>query len=868
MESQNLLTQQKRLIVSVYFLMLTCVAALALTMLWKIPSGVSQSTGSRFTPARLAMLAGLALAGTGFLILFFLSLRKKGVPCFIGFIQRSNRTRLSGLLCTGCILSLPFLLTPLERFGPGAAIVERLRPYFLLASWACTSGLALVRAFCSDWSSCSVPRLTGRPLLIFFVIFIAFVTFIALSGWGISAGAEIWYDNGVPLLPHQVAIVLVLVRLLTGLGNQAGLRLLNNRRLWFFVIWVLAAALWQAVPMRRHFFAPGPYPPDNQFYPYSDAMGNDLAAQSALAGLGFNFGGVVFKPVVSFLIYIFTLISGNQMNATLTIQSATFGALPALLFLFVSGETTIFAGLLAAGLQVVHEINALNSDTVLTVHSKLEMSEFLAEILFLLFAWSVFKWLRNNANSRVYAVIAGGILALMVFTRFNFAAMLPAVIPLSLIVLHKNLKRWAVTSLLFLGAFLLALSPWLVRSYQITGKIAPEIFDSFQVVVVDQRLSSIETPQQIQSNTRATEAPSNADVTPTQSPTTEAQAAKVEIMGRQPALRISPIFDTIANHTLHNLSALIFVLPHQVSWDSLSTSYQAENSLWRSPWNGKLTLAQMLMLLLNGTVLSAGLAVLWKKFRWQGMTVLYLTVVYAAALGIARTSGGRYLVPMNWSVIYLYATGLGALLKGEVAEQLVAETSPESTFESIKPIRAIWLPLITLAFAGVYLSMIIIEKVSIPTVVTKSDGQLLQQLTSFKKPDETVSELIAAVREEKVQIYSGKALYSRFYYFNQGESGSDAAFVTQPYSRWVFRLMHPGGFVDVVLPITQIPETIPNASDIVVIGCLNEEKGLIDALAVFAEPSNAETAAYYRKPERPAACPLAEPVCPATNDCY
>lgn len=814
------------------------------------------------------MLAGLVLAGIGFLFLFFLSLRKKGSARFIGFVQRSNRIRLSGLLWTGCILSLPFLLTPLERFGSAAAIVERLWPYFLLASWTCASGLALVRAFFSDWASYSAPKPTERILLVYIGIFIVLAGFIALSGWGISAGSEIWYGNGVPLLPQQVAIVLVLVRLLTGLINQAGLRLFHNRWLWFFVIWVLAAAFWQAVPMRRHFFAPGPYPPDNQFYPYSDAMGNDLAAQSALAGLGFNFGRVVFKPVVSFLIYIFTLISGNQMNATLAIQSAMFGILPALLFLFVSGETTFFAGLLAAGLQIVHEINALNSDAVLTVHSKLEMSEFLAEILFLLFAWSVFKWLRNNANSRVYAVTAGGILALMVFTRFNFVAMLPAVIPLSLIVLHKNLKRWAVTSLLFAGAFLLALSPWLVRSYQITGKIAPEIFDSFQVVVVDQRLSSIDAPEQIQPNTETMEAASSAAVALTQSPATEEHPAKAEIMDRQPALRISPVFDTIANHTLHNLSALIFVLPHQVSWDSLSASYQAENSLWRYPWDGKLTLAQTLMLLLNGVVLSAGLAILWKKFRWQGMTVLYLTVVYAAALGIARTSGGRYLVPMNWSVIYLYTIGLGALLRGETAEQLAAKTSPESTFENIKPIRAVWLPLITLAFAGVYLSMIIIEKVSIPAIVTKSKEQLLQQLTPFTEPDETISELTAAVQKEKVQIYSGKALYSRFYYFNQGESGSDKAFVSQPYSRWVFRLMQPNGFADVVLPANQIPETMPNASDVVVVGCLNEENGLIDALAVFAEPSDAEKSAYYRKPERPAACPLAEPVCPATDDCY
>ena len=837
-------------------------------MLWKIPSGVSQSSGLGFSPSRMAMLAGLMLAGIGSFILFLLSLRKKGLPRFIAFIQGGNNTRLSELLWIGCILSLPFLLMPLEQFGSAAAIVERLRPFFLLLSWSCASGLALVRILLSDWSVGSVSGLSDKPFLVFCALFLASVAFIALSGWGVSSATEVWYDNAIPLLPQQIALVLLLVLILIGVINQTCLRMLHNRWFWFFFIWALAAALWQAVPMRRHFFAPGPYPPDNQFYPYSDAMGNDLAAQSALAGLSFNFGRIVLKPVVSYVIYLFTLLSGNQMNATLTIQSAMFGVLPALLFLFVSGEITVLAGLIAAGLQIAHEINALNSDTVLTVHSKLEMSEFLAEILFLSFAWSVFKWLKNNANSRVYAVTAGGILALLVFTRFNFVAMLPAVLPLSLIVLRKNLKRWAGTSLLFVGAFLLALSPWLIRSYQITGKIAPEIFDSFQAVVVDQRLSLIAVPEPIQPITEPAETPSREVVPTTQFPVNKEDVAKTETIGRQPALKISPLFDTIANHTLHNLSALLFVLPHQVSWESLRTIYQSEDSLWRAHWNGKLTFPQTLMLLLNGVVLSASLAFLWKKFRWQGMTVLYLTIVYAAALGIARTSGGRYLVPMNWSVIYLYAIGLGAFLKGETTDQLIAKGSTESTVEITKPIRAVWLPLITLAFAGVYFSMIVIEKVTPPTIVEKSEGQLLQQLSIFSESEDIVSDLSTAVEEGKVQIYSGKALYSRFYYFNQGESGNDAAFVPQPYSRWIFRLMQPDGFADVVLPTDQIPESMPNASDVIVLGCLNKEKGLIDALAVFVEPSNVEKSAYYRQPEHPAACPLAEPVCPATDECY
>ena len=125
--------------------------------------------------------------------------------------------------------------------------------------------------------------------------------------------------------------------------------------------------------MERHFFAPGPYLPNNEFYPYSDATLNDVAAQAAINGLGFNFHQIVLKPVVTFISFICHLITGNQMNASLMVQSAIYAILPSILYLFAFDLAGNSCGFLAAAFMILQEWNALNTTQILTIHSRLEM---------------------------------------------------------------------------------------------------------------------------------------------------------------------------------------------------------------------------------------------------------------------------------------------------------------------------------------------------------------------------------------------------------------------------------------------------------------------------------------------------------------
>jgi hypothetical protein len=115
----------------------------------------------------------------------------------------------------------------------------------------------------------------------------------------------------------------------------------------------------------------------------------------------------------------------------------------------------------------------------------------------------------------------------------------------------------------------------------------------------------------------------------------------------------------IANHALHNLVGSFLSLP-----DSFNPGDQLLGNLAMRPylnedqnalWQGGFPLDQTPMLVVNGLLLSYGIAWSWKKWRWAGLVPLLVALGYALSLGFARTSGGRYLVPMDWVIPFYYS---------------------------------------------------------------------------------------------------------------------------------------------------------------------------------------------------------------------
>lgn len=870
--------------IPLFFSLLTVVSLICSYTLFKIPSDQKNAFILGLSLERVVMLALFAFIALASLITAIIFKKNQQKNSFLETKIKASKTQIKRIASITAILAGGLLLMPDYRFGQFSAYFHRLRPFLFLLFWASFSAALLLIILVDGNIFKRVKdyfrQITGKPFFIFLGFFLLIVLFIYGSGWGIVAGKEAWYGNAVPVESLQVVLLIGFLLFLSPFTTKIGkVKLFRNRVFLFFLIWGIAAFTWSMAPMQAHFFAPGPYPPNYEYYPYSDALLNDVAAQTAIYGLKFYHGTLVLKPFVTFVIYLCSLLSGNQMNLTLMIQSAIFAVLPAILFLFASDLGGLFSGFLAAALMIFQEWNALHTTQILTIHSRLEMSEFLAEVLFAAFAYFTFKWFRKGKNQIFFAAAAGGVLGLLIYTRFNFVAMVPAIILFAAFVFQKKIKRGILDLLIFLMSFAICISPWVVRSYQITGTIAPEIFDSFKSVVVQQRLKPITETSPISVENKE---PVQSTIEPVlQQPLqptpiiigqadegTEIQMKSFSIIPEELRLKIHPLIDTIGNHFFHNLLTTVFVLPIQIQFDDLNHLYSAENSVWRDHWNGSLSAGQVLLLVLNLILLSIGLNMLWKKESWAGLSVAYLFVVYAAGLGLARTSGGRYIVPMNWGVLLLYSIGLTVILKkfSPIRPDLVTE-SIEFSNKTFGIGAFVKLILVIGIFFMAYFSMTLIEKHSSPSIPSESEHIVIQKMKgTFPDQDWTLAE--TQLREGKMRLFQGVALYPRFYYFNQGEHGTDKAYAYQLYSRIIFKVLFDNGESDVVLPLDKFPNTFPDQSSIAVIGCLEPGSSYIKGIAVIGQTPDGKEFHYLRSPMEEIACPIPEPVCPEINKCY
>ena len=87
----------------------------------------------------------------------------------------------------------------------------------------------------------------------------------------------------------------------------------------------------------------------------------------------------------------------------------------------------------------------------------------------------------------------------------------------------------------------------------------------------------------------------------------------------------------------------------------------AQNPPWRE--SGDLSLPQHLGVALNLILLAVGMAWCWHRFSWAGAVPAVLFLGYDLGLAAATTSGGRYIVPVNWVAHFYLAAGWVAVAK-------------------------------------------------------------------------------------------------------------------------------------------------------------------------------------------------------------
>ena len=109
----------------------------------------------------------------------------------------------------------------------------------------------------------------------------------------------------------------------------------------------------------------------------------------------------------------------------------------------------------------------------------------------------------------------------------------------------------------------------------------------------------------------------------------------------------------VTNQFLANTIDTLLVLPIFARYDGLS----APIHLYWYEWDGHLSPANTVLVIIYLAVIAIGIAAAWKRLRWIGLLPLVFFIFYAFSTSLARYSGWRYIFPVDWVGYFYFALG-------------------------------------------------------------------------------------------------------------------------------------------------------------------------------------------------------------------
>lgn len=792
---------------------------------------------------------------------------------FSRFIQSADRNRTIVLAAIVSYLLLGLLLFPSEQFTSFPILFLRAKPFFL---WGLgVSGLFILRhlvdsgAISARFWSDRMLFCRGKfvPFLLASGLLLALTAFIFISRIGIRADLY-WKVAGIPLLSMQLYSALGCVLLyhffvekwLPARITQSKIKPEWLTAAIFVLIWIGAACCWNGTPQARSVFATGPYPPSEVMYPHSDAAVHDSGAAMIEIGLPVNGGQFTDKPAYMFLLGMIHLLVGDDIRRIVFVQVMVLALLPAILFLLGRELHSPKTGLLLAVIVIYRAVNAIQAVTAITTASVKElMSETPLALALAVLCLVVIRYWKNRSAVK-FPILLGGVYGIALLIRPHPIFFFPILLLFLVWLSWKNFRRMAGHLALFAVTLALVLAPISVSNIQ-QGRI-PDYLEKINIVLhlrsehaqdsqivvdEDQQLpagpSSVETVQP--QTGQATPMPQTASTPVPVVPTTQTSYGQYPIIENRVVRLMS--------HALHNELAILLSMPASLIFHDMPTTLQAAYWDESGPWNGSLTAGQWIALCINLSVLAIGLSVFFTKTRWFGLFPLVVQVSINLANSFARSSGGRFLTPVDWIIYLYYAVGIVELIRYLLNE---LGSHPLDLVDSNRPSRPVgWstaAPLLAFAVLGLALGYI---QVIIPDRYTRITDpvEFIRNSTPGEFSAKLLPDLQAVLDQSQTGWYYGKALYPRYYSANQGEPSPNSEMHTLPYDRIVFEMIGPDGNNFILLPSTTRGKKLQNGADVLVFGC-RRDANTIDGWLVVINPTGSP-AVLKRDPQQSYTCP-------------
>jgi hypothetical protein len=727
------------------------------------------------------------------------------------------------------------LFLPSYRLARMAGYIDELKPVIIwLAIVSAITILLVITVFGKE--SVEPIVLENQKIVwagsVVLALFILAGGFVIFTGIGVQHPEDYWYASGVPVLGLQILIASIAGSFMLWLEPKWKGQKID---LWICIgIWLITAWLWAREPLRPNFFMPDTA--KNLMYPYSDSATFDIGSQFALIGQGL-FNGQYFDRALytAFITYLHMLF-GQNIQQIATGQAVIFAVFPLVIYLLGKELHGRALGVASAVMISLRGLNSIVSATWIDLASpKMMLTDFATAIGVAVFTLLILKWIKEPSKNHL-AVWAGGTLGMTIMLRTHVLLLLPILLLYIWISLRPRWGNLVIGSLLLIFGMLTATTPWDLRNQKNDTPMFYVYYSRIQEV--------LRARYGIQGDTYQP-----AD--PLVIPNIQTSHAKSEIRNdarqRISEWMVSDFCDNkvckITNHFFHNFIASFLFLPTRLTFDDLWNTIKISTPYWDNKWRGEgVDFSEGFFILFNLMAISLGFGAMWKRNHAAALVPVIIFFAYIITNALALTSGGRYVVPVDWIICVYYLTGLmqvviWVLHRADVvsiSDPLFLENKNELTSYQFSSQFSKIVP----AFVMIFMIGSLIPAAELPfeqRYQVRSEDDILAMLEEkgmFEKTTVNKDDLSAFLSDPQADILVGRLLYPRYYHSNEGEQDRHYPYVRLDYSRLVFIIIGPfdGGRQNVIVA-GEKPKFDLQASDVVVVGCKNEK--YLDGLAVF-----------------------------------
>ncbi len=856
-----------------FFLLPAIMGVFAIGRVVSIPSDPKKAILLGFSLERLLLLVIVLGVIAAFLFLAFLSLRSSHkIEALILELGKRQQLLLAILALSALASSVFWILPhlPPETIRSYQAYLERIGAVLIYFSLIGAQLIAGLLFFYHRNHPERLRGIIGRPRILCvisigaFAAFLLLWGFVALTGYGVWPGNAFWGKLGAPIVGFQLiaaylagaVFILLCPKILQRRSNGA---LISVDLLLSGLMWGIAILLWLNQPLIPGKFVTEPRPPNYALYPGSDSAVYDRSAQSML--IGYPMPRAIDKPLYVAYLAALNYLSGSDYEHLITLQVVVMALIPAMLYWLGKSLHSRPLGLLVALLSIFKESNAIVTTNLIQVsNAKMILTEMATMAGVLLFTLAFVRWLKNPSARRPVLWVAGGLLGAAALIRLNILAAIPFLLLAIGLTLKFRLKQWALSSCLLILFTVLSLTPWLVRNEYVLGNPLAFVMSKARGVIISNRYMPVLTDQD--SDDPNYVIPLDIETDDEEEPIVEPLAPPAVTPRGERYLALG---GNMLDHYLHNLIGITFMLPPTPLFYDATQMIRLR--YWDTNWDGYLAPYAPLFLLLTLGLIAFGIGSACARKGVAGSAPLFVVLGYNLSNALSLTSGGRYLVPMDWGAYLYFAIGVmelifwvAAILKlkaaGMVGGEHPAMIAAEKSSNPPKP-SMITAGLVVGLFLSVGSIPVLFE--SIFAQRYPAEAPTAEMIATYRSTiearlsDAETDQRLFLSGDEAVWLI-GRGLYPRYFEAGDGDlERFDALLGTFDFSRVTFQLLN-AGTRNVILPLADVPDYFPNAADVVVVGC-NQER-YFEALVVIVQAE--EQRIYLRPSQLPITCSLAE----------